>query len=190
MPDTTSAQFFEAKYADASDPWAFASSPYEQYRYERTFQALAHQHYQWAFEPGCSIGILTQKLATLCEGIDALDISSTAVSQAKTRCSTLRQVSVRCASLQDAMPLKAPDLLVLSEIGYYFEPDAWKQKVEQLVALCLKPATLIATHWLGHSPDHLISGDRVHTLIQSIPGLVLTYSERHGGFRLDRWHIE
>ena len=40
-----------------------------------------------------------------------------------------------------------------------------------LVALseCLPPkGTFLAAHWLGWSPDHVLDGDRVHRVLQTI----------------------
>jgi hypothetical protein len=46
---------------------------------------------------------------------------------------------------------------------------------------------LLAVHWLGSSKDHVLSGDRVHEVLESLDGLVVTCSDRHAGFRLERW---
>lgn len=184
---TTGAEFFETMYSQQADPWNFASSTYEQSRYETIYRAFAHRQYRQAFEPGCSIGILTERLASCCEQVEALDISATAVATAKKRCSHLKNVSIRCASLSEVFPENNPDLLILSEIGYYFEAAAWRKQVETLLHACSKPATLIAAHWLGFSADHILSGDCVHETIDLIEGLTLEHRERHEGFRLDRW---
>ncbi len=36
--NTTNQEFFEAKYRENSDPWAFASNDYEQNRYSEILQ--------------------------------------------------------------------------------------------------------------------------------------------------------
>jgi hypothetical protein len=53
--NTTTQGFFEAKYRENSDPWAFASNDYEQNRYSEILYALDGRRYRRAFEPGCSI---------------------------------------------------------------------------------------------------------------------------------------
>jgi len=65
----TSAEFFETMYAEREDPWEFASSQYERDRYATIVRALNNRRYQYAFEPGCSIGILTAQLARFCDRV-------------------------------------------------------------------------------------------------------------------------
>jgi hypothetical protein len=47
--------------------------------------------------------------------------------------------------------------------------------------------TMLASHWLGSSSDHILGGDAVHQMIASIPGIRLEHSLHYDGFRLDRW---
>lgn len=185
--DTTSGDFFESKYRIHSDPWQFASSEYEASRYGVTFNALKHRRYRRAFEPGCSIGILTRKLATICDSLDACDISPTAVTQAQERCRDLPNVRIVQAELPHNLPLGEFDLVVLSEIAYYFEERQVVELGEELVRRLVKPGVLLAVHWLGTSSDHALPGDRVHELLGGLQGLSHAHGERHSGFRLDRW---
>ena len=75
----STAAFFEEVYQRAADPWDFAGSAYEQGRYDATMQALAGCCFRRAFEPGCSVGVLTERLARICVRVDAVDLSATAV---------------------------------------------------------------------------------------------------------------
>jgi SAM-dependent methyltransferase len=185
--NTTSQEFFEAKYRENSDPWTFASNDYEQDRYSAILRVLDHRRYRRAFEPGCSIGILTARLASICEHVDAIDISPTAIGKARQHCAHLPNVSVNCGSLPKDVPSGTFDLLVLSEIGYYFGCQELFQ-VGSDVAGRLEPSgVLLAVHWLGHSADHLLAGDSVHEILGHLDGLTLEYSQRHVGFRIDRW---
>ena len=184
---SSSAEFFEAKYQEALDPWNFAGSSYELRRYKAISDALSHRRYLRAFEPGCSVGVLTEQLAGLCDEILAIDFSPTAVLRAQQRCAALKNVTIRCASLSELLPVRGFDLIVLSEIGYYFDPEEWKDTTTKLVRPMDAGATLLATHWLGISSDHRVSGDQVHEILGSIPGLRLEQSERDDAFRLDRW---
>ncbi|MGI4758125.1 MAG: SAM-dependent methyltransferase [Janthinobacterium lividum] len=191
MNPDTSAQFFDAMFQRSNDPWDFATSDYEQFRYRTVLNALVPGPYRYAFEPGCSVGVLTEKLAGICERVDACDFSSAAVKQARMRCRILPGVSVRQASLTDAAAYSEYDLVVFSEIGYYFSSAEWKRLIATAVAAMQPGTTLLASHWLGRSPDHVLSGDEVHSLIDN-PELQHEHGERHpnaehGGFRLDRW---
>src|ERR1700733_8020555 len=95
---TTSAEFFDHIYREAPDPWNFAASDYEQGRYRSILDALGGRRYVRAFEPGCSIGILTAQLASLCDRVEAIDISPTAVTRVRERCKSLRNVNIVCGA--------------------------------------------------------------------------------------------
>jgi SAM-dependent methyltransferase len=183
----SSSDFFEQKYRMQSDPWNFAGSDYELGRYDAIIAALTHKHYRRGFEPGCSIGVLTERLAYVCEFVEAIDFSPTAVAEAQRRCSYLANVDIRCASTAERMPATGFDLIVLSEIGYYFAADEWTRMAYALLEPMPKGGTLLATHWLGDSQDHRISGDEVHEILLALPNIQLEHSERHERFRIDRW---
>jgi SAM-dependent methyltransferase len=182
-----SASFFEQKYRHKSDPWDFAVSAYELGRYQTIVAALSHKRYCRGFEPGCSVGVLTELLAPLCEFVEAIDFSKTAVDHARRRCAHLKNVTVLCASLPERMPVTGFDLVVLSEIGYYFPQAEWIRISSALVGPMPGGGTLIAAHWLGQSNDHCMNGDQVHEILLSLPNIQLEYSQRHEKFRIDRW---
>jgi SAM-dependent methyltransferase len=185
--DTTSAEFFEAKYREQADPWDFARSEYELQRYDATIAALGNRRFAKAFEPGCSVGVLTERLAAMCAEVEAIDFSETAVAEAAKRCAHLSGVKVQCISLPDRMPVIGFDLMVLSEIGYYFTPDEWQDVSSRIISDMDAGATLLAVHWLGHSDDHCMNGEQVHEILSANERLSLEHSERHSQFRLDRW---
>jgi protein-L-isoaspartate O-methyltransferase len=183
----SSPAFFEEKYRERSDPWNFSASEYELRRYQTIIAALSPKRYSRAFEPGCSVGVLTALLATVCDFVEAIDFSQSAVQEAQRRCEHLANVHVHCASLPERMPVAGFDLIVLSEIGYYFAPDDWKRLSFPLIESMPKGGTLLAAHWLGHSRDHSMNGDQVHEILQSLPNIQREHSERHERFRIDRW---
>jgi protein-L-isoaspartate O-methyltransferase len=190
-PSTTSREFFEQKYQQNPDPWDFGADAYEQGRYAAILQALGGRRYKRAFEPGCSVGVLTVGLAGLCDEVIAMDIAPTAVEQARLRCSALGNVSLRCGSLAEQLPDGRFDLIVLSEIGYYFEEKALLACTTRLAHLLSHGGILLAAHWLGASEDHILSGDRVHALLAQVRGgLQHRHAERHAGFRIDSWKKE
>jgi cyclopropane fatty-acyl-phospholipid synthase-like methyltransferase len=182
----SSAAFFEAKYQKKTDPWDFSSNAYELQRYDAIISAIAHRRYDRAFEPGCSIGVLTERLAAYCDEVYAIDFSPSASAQARSRCAHLQQVEVHCASLPEGTPAKDFDLLVLSEIGYYFTPHDWRRISTALIDFLPQGATVLAAHWLGHSQDHRISGDEVHETLISHPKVRVDHRERGPNVRLDR----
>lgn len=188
---TSSADFFEAKYRGNphGDPWSFATSEYELERYGIVMNALAGRRYRYAYEPGCSVGVLTEQLASVCDQIDACDFSATAVEIARKRCQMLPGANIRCAALLSNAPWAKFDLIVLSEIGYYFTATEWRALVESIVNTVRPGTVLLASHWLGASADHMQRGDEVHEAIIH-PLLDCTLSKRYARFRLDRWTRE
>ena len=186
--DSTTEAFFEAKYLDAPDPWNFATSPYERSRYAAILSFLKQRRFARAFEPGCSVGVLTASLARICGQVEAMDISPTAVRVASERCRHQRNVTVRQGALPDAMPGGFFDLIIFSEIGYYFEPGTLSQLAILLTGrLVAGSGVLLGAHWLGRSDDHRISGDQVHEILGATAGLALSAAERFEGFRIGRW---
>jgi cyclopropane fatty-acyl-phospholipid synthase-like methyltransferase len=182
----SSAAFFEAKYQKKADPWDFSSNAYELRRYDAIISAIAYRRYARAFEPGCSIGVLTERLAAYCDQVYAIDFSPSASAQAQARCAHLPKVEVRCAALPEGTPAKDFDLLVLSEIGYYFTSQDWQRVSAALINSIPQGATVLAAHWLGYSQDHRIAGDEVHEILLSHAKLQIEYTERHPNMRLDR----
>jgi SAM-dependent methyltransferase len=168
-PSTVSKDFFEEKYRRNRDPWDFARSSYELNRYDEILRLLGHRTFNRAFEPGCSVGILTERLAVRCQHLFAMDISPTATAMARQRCVQQRNV------------------IVFSEIGYYFDRDALAEIRDLLVGRLTKPGLFIGGHWLGMSEDHLLTGDEVHAVLRTSGLLAINSSQRHDGFLLESW---
>ena len=130
-----------------------------------------------AFEPGCSIGVLTERLAAHCDEVYAIDFSPSAAAQARARCAYLPHVEVCCAALQEVTPAKDFDLLVLSEIGYYFTSQSWHRTSAALIDSLPKGATVLAAQSLG---------DEVHEILLAHRKLRVEHMERKPNMRLDR----
>jgi predicted TPR repeat methyltransferase len=184
--ENTTPEFFESLYAKSPDPWNFEGSSYEQARYAATIESIAHGRYERAFEPGCSIGVLTESLANFCGHLDAMDISPTAVARSQERCRHLRNVTIRQGALPESIPGNQLDLIVFSEIGYYFDESQLESLIARLADKLWQGGNLLAVHWLGASSDHVLHGDRVHEIMRSNPLLSLEDERRFPSFRLDR----
>jgi 2-polyprenyl-3-methyl-5-hydroxy-6-metoxy-1,4-benzoquinol methylase len=185
--DTTSQAFFESMYSENADPWRFATSQYERKRYEAILRAVVDRRFKSAFEPGCSIGVLTEQLAKHCDRVDAIDISPTAVKLAQMRCRQTSNAYITCDSLTHPIAADMFDLVVFSELGYYFAEQTLRDILFNLVSRVEPAGTMVASHWLGSSSDHLLSGDRVHEIIGESDELILNRTERYVDFRLDCW---
>jgi SAM-dependent methyltransferase len=155
----TPASSFEEKYRDLGDPVALQ---------DVALRAAALRHrdghapalrYRRAFEPGCSVGELTARLAFRADALLAMDCSPTAVETARARCRGLDHVSFTLGELPAAWPAGRFDLVVLSEIGYYFDRADLRRIVSRSADALLPGGTLLALHWRGHSKDHVLHGD-------------------------------
>jgi SAM-dependent methyltransferase len=185
--DTTSQEFFDAIYERSCDPWSFASDPTERARYADIVSLLGNVEFRAGFEPGCSIGELTVMLAPHCHELLATDISPRAVALARRRCRGLANVEVRQGRLPDDLPGPGVDLVVLSEIGYYFTADQLVGVLDALAALATGQALLVGSHWTGVSPDHLLSGDEVHGIISSHRRWRPTCSHTRSSYVVGSW---
>jgi len=182
-----SADAFEHKYRREDDPWDFSRSRYEQARYACLLSVLDRPRYARALEPGCSVGVLTQRLAEKCGRVVAFDVSSTAVRHARRRCAKQENVTIRVGDVR-RFRVRAPvDLIVFSEVGYYFTGSELAEVAHRLTGLLAPGGQLVAAHWTGHSDDHRLSADEVHAGLASNLGLHHRRGQREDGFRWDLW---
>lgn len=160
---------FEEPYARDGDPWDFATSAYEQQRYATTIGMIGGRHHR-CFEPGCSIGVLTEQLAARCDAVVAVDPSPSAIAAAQQRLSETTNVELHVGSVPEWWPSGSFDLIVMSELGYYWDRDGLAELVDRLGALRSPTADLVAVHWLGWSGDHLLHGSEVHDVLGEVLG--------------------
>lgn len=185
-----SKEFFEARYRTSSDPWQFASSAYELARYQTTLESLSRESYRRAFEPGCSVGVLTLRLAPRVQHLIACDLSETAVARARERCRDSAHVEIYQGDVAAGPPEGTFDLMVFSELGYYFSVDRLQAIATRLADGLESGGEFLAVHWLGHSADHLLQGDVVHEVLDKTLPCVWLGGSRHAGFRIDAWRRE
>ena len=186
---TLNQAYFDAVYAASDDPWSFATSPYEQQKYEATLAALPRAHYEDVFEIGCSIGVLTRRLAERCDRLVAVDASELPLKAARKRLASFPAVTIRQLKIPDEFPDQSFDLILLSEVGYYLSiPDLGRAR--QLLIDHLRPdGHLLLVHWTPFVPDYPLTGDQVHdffleTAQEGGPLTHLTH-QRESTYRLD-----
>lgn len=163
--------YFEAMYAESTDPWGFASRWYERRKYALTLAALPRERYARGFEPGCSIGVLTGLLATRCDSLLATDVAAAAVAEARQALAPYDWVDVAELAVPHDWPEGGFDLIVLSEIGYYLDADDLEVLLDRAVASLEPGGTLAAVHWRHPVADYPLRGDDVHDLLGSSPDL-------------------
>src|SRR5947207_15351971 len=92
LPVTLPAAYFDAMYQAAADPWGFEDRWYEQRKYAISLAQLPAARYRSAFEPGCSIGVLSRMLAARCDALLSCDVAAAAVRAAARREARLAHV--------------------------------------------------------------------------------------------------
>ena len=169
-PASLTSDFFEALYQQNSDPWQFETSEYEAQKYTATLAALPHPLYQSGFEIGGSIGILTEQLAHRCRSLLSVDVSTIAQSQAIKRCAHLTNIDFQMMSVPQEFPDKSFDLIVLSEVGYYWCREDL-EKAQNLMLDRLKPqGHLLLVHWIVDARVLPLTGNQVHdTFLELVP---------------------
>ncbi|QXQ05389.1 nodulation S family protein [Sphingosinicellaceae bacterium] len=179
--------YFDALYAADADPWRFETSDYEAKKYADTVAALPRQHYAAAVEFGCSIGVLTEQLAAHADTVLGIDVAQAALDRAAARCAALPHVQFARIRIPDEMPEQSFDLIVLSEVLYYFDPATLARLADRLRVVAAPGSDLILVHWLGPTPDYPLNGDAaVATFLAAVAGWTrVTQQARRQDYRLD-----
>ena len=168
---TLDAGHFRERYAASPDPYGLAERWYEARKYALTAALLPREHYGAAFEPGCSVGVLTAMLAPRCDSLLACDVVPDAVAAARARTAGLPGVRVERRAIPAEWPPHSFDLIIFSELLYYFG-DADLVQVLSLGLGALRPGGhLVAVHWRHPAPDHPRAGDEVHRHLAAHAGL-------------------
>ena len=183
---STGRSYFDKMYEGDADPWGFESSAYEQRKYAVTIASLPHRHYGSVFEPGCSIGVLTEMLATRCDHLLATDLVPSAVDRARNRVAALRHVTLEQRAIPEEWPEAIFDLIVLSEIAYYFDASDLARVTTLVLRSTGIGSQVVGVHWRGIT-DYPLSGDKAHRIIAASPGLEQVVHHVETEFVLDVW---
>lgn len=184
-PASLPTAYFDGLYADNADPWGFASRWYEHRKYAITLASLPKHRYHRALEVGCSIGVLTEALATRCAHLLAVDASAAPLAAAAARLHAAAGVELRQARVPEQWPAGSFDLVVLSEVCYYLSVDDLDATLD-LLASSLRPGgDVVAVHWRPATVAYPQLGDDVHARLRSRPGLTSMATYREESFALD-----
>lgn len=162
--------YFEEVYGANDDPWGFETSPYEAAKYDATLAALPRPRYRSGYEVGCSLGVLTERLAGRCDRLLAVDTIAGVLERARARCRRHPHVAFRQAHLPADAPDETFDLVVLSEVGYYLAMDALTTLRGDVVAALEPGGHLILVHWTPPVHDYPLTGDEVHEAFLAVAG--------------------
>ncbi len=177
LPD----DYFDRMYSESVDPWQLQDRWYEQRKYAITLALLPYARYRHAFEPGCSIGVLTEYLTQRCDHITSTDVAVAALDSTHrrmVRTGRRRQVTLLQAAIDQPWPPGHFDLVVLSEVGYYLTPPTLRTVLDREVPRLAPGATVVSAHWRHPVADYPMTGDRVNDIVGATPGL-----HQLGGYR-------
>lgn len=137
---------FEAKFQNDSDPWNYASSPFEAHKRRILRLACGSRKYGRGLELACANGETTKVLAPLCLQLLAVDGSATAIAEAERRTRHLRNVHFATILLPDGIPHQQFDLIVASEILYYLPPHTLIRMLKRLWDALAPRGRLVCLH--------------------------------------------
>jgi SAM-dependent methyltransferase len=177
---------WERFYA-APDPYHLADSEYERLKYERTLACIGDGPFVRALEVGCSVGVFTSLLAPRCERLVAVDIAENAIRQARARVARFTHVSCERRTLPHEMPAGVFDLIVCSDVLYYWPAEKLREGLRVLESVLSPGGRLVAVHYTGNAESGTpLDGNAVHDLLTTETVFAHTFAATHDKYRIDR----
>jgi cyclopropane fatty-acyl-phospholipid synthase-like methyltransferase len=96
----------------------------------------------------------------------AVDVSERAVAEARKRLSGREHFRVERRTLPEEMPHGPFDLIVASEVLYYFTREEMLATLEAFERELAPGGTLLAVHWRRETRTYPLQGDDVHELLR------------------------
>ncbi|MDO8384711.1 MAG: bifunctional PIG-L family deacetylase/class I SAM-dependent methyltransferase [Microbacterium sp.] len=180
--------FFEDFYARHDDPWGFDTRWYEERKRALMMAVLPRAHFRDVLELGCATGALTVELATRADRVLGLDASDEALARAHERLERqgdAEHVTLERATLPSEWPEGEFELIVMSEIGYYWSRSDLLDAARRTVASLSSDGVLVACHWRHAVAEYPGTADDVHATLRDLPGLRLLARHEEEDFFLD-----
>ncbi len=176
--------YFDELYAQQTDPWRFATSDYERAKYDATLAAITGLHANSILEVGCSIGVLTRRLAMQCEELLAIDIAAAPLAEAQARCSDLKHVAFARMQVPQQWPEGRFDLILLSEMLYYLTPDDITDLAQKSRATLTTGGAIVLVHYIKPT-NYPCTGDEAAEIFVRACDVSPTFKTRTEDYRLD-----
>lgn len=183
---TLTPAFHAGYYEHESDPWHFETSPYEKAKYAATLAALPKARYRNVFEVGCSIGVQTRLLAQRSDALQAYDVVPSALETARRNCAAHPHVRFALAEVPDAWPQEKFDLIMLSEVLFFFDRTDLARIVAHVRDTLLPGGDVVVVNWLGETNFPLTGDEASDGFIAGASDFLRRgHGERTGDYRLD-----
>ena len=140
------------------DPYRIGLNPYEQQKYGTVMDTLAGRRFGRALEVGCGEGDLSVRLAAHTDALLGVDICASAVDRAAARVPSATFVR---QTLPREMPDGTFDLIVCTDLLYYWEPVTLRVGTAALLDRLRPGGMLLAYHYRGDF-GQAGTADRVH----------------------------
>jgi SAM-dependent methyltransferase len=184
MSESLTPDYFEQLYRNDPDPWRFATSDYERLKYAATLGALPAGRIEAAFEIGCSIGVLTQRLAARCDALLAVDVAEPALAQARARCAGLDQVRIARMRIPAEWPEGDFDVILFSEVLYYLSAADLAETAQRTQASLRVGGAVLLVHYTLPT-NYPQSGDVATEQFIAATGFRPVMQRREAAYRLD-----
>jgi SAM-dependent methyltransferase len=178
------AEYFARVYAQTSDPWNFATSAYENAKYQATIDVLGDLYFQAGFEIGCSVGVLTALLAARCASLLSIDINERALEAARLRCAGSAHVRFAQMSFPHDTPSGSFDFIIVSEVAYYWSDADLAQAIDW-IARTARGGIVELVHFLPKVDDYVRDGDAVHAAFLADVRFTPLRARRAERYRID-----
>ena len=109
-------------YAAEPDPWRYLSSHTSRRSTTRP-SPLDERGFRGGLEVGCGNGALAARPAPLCQGLAGVECVPAAAGAARRNLAEYARVQVVDMDVLEGLPVEGPDLIVLSEVLYFLEPE-------------------------------------------------------------------
>lgn len=182
-----SAQRFDELFQQSDDPWRFKTRWYEARKRAVTLACLPNRRYAHGYEPGCANGELSAELAQRCDQLLVSDVSLRAVELARERLAAWPAARAVQALVPDDWPEEQFDLIVISELGYFLEPQALDVLADKARSSLQPGGAVLACHWRRPIKGGALDGEAVHKTLAERMGLAVLTELREADFVLHVW---
>jgi len=182
---SVSLDHFTGLYEAKDDPWDLATKWHDRRKYAVTMASLPRERYRRAYEPGCSVGLLTRLLAPRCDEILAVDCVPEAVVSAAAEVREFPHVTVGTAMLPADLPDGTFDLIVIGDLLYYLSGADLDALLDGLVARLEPGGDIVSVHFRDRVNPGNYDGFNVHEALAGRGGLERVVRHEDEWFVLD-----